>query len=189
MSRRLARHGSRRLTLLSFSALLKTQAADTQNVCAYVKNLVEEHNMQRRGDEDPGMADVKLVATITQQLAYRNKDKLSAGMIIGGWDRKLGAQVYGIPLGGSMQRVPFTVGGSGSAYIYGWCDNTWRENMSRSDAEAWVARAISLAIARDASSGGVVRLVTIHDKGSSRQMLEPRHQSLCESELPVIPRG
>ena len=117
--------------------------------------------MQRRGDEDPGMADVKLVATLTMQLAYRNKDKLSAGMIIGGWDRKLGAQVYGIPLGGSMQRVPFTVGGSGSAYIYGWCDNTWRENMSRSDAEAWVARAISLAIARDASSGGVVRLVTI----------------------------
>ena len=53
-----------------------------------------------------------------------------------------------------MQKVPFTVGGSGSAYIYGWCDNTWRENMSREDAEAWVARAISLAIARDASSGG-----------------------------------
>ena len=59
-------------------------------------------------------ADVKLVATLTMQLAYRNKDKLSAGMIIGGWDRKLGAQVYGIPLGGSMQKVPFTVGGSGS---------------------------------------------------------------------------
>jgi hypothetical protein len=37
------------------------QAADTQNVCAYVKNLVEEHNMQRT-DSDPGMADVKLVA-------------------------------------------------------------------------------------------------------------------------------
>ena len=90
-----------------FFSALKTQAADTQNVCAYVKNLVEEHNMQRRGDEDPGMADVKLVATLTMQLAYRNKDKLSAGMIIGGWDRKLGAQVYGIPLGGSMQRVPF----------------------------------------------------------------------------------
>jgi 20S proteasome subunit beta 1 len=165
-----------------------TQAADTQNVCAYVKNLTEEHNMQRRGDLDPGMADVKLVANLTMQLAYKNKDKLSAGMIIGGWDATLGAQVYGIPLGGSMQRVPFTVGGSGSAYIYGWCDNTWRENMTREEAEGWVARAISLAIARDASSGGVVRLVTIHSKGSSRQMLEPKHQSLCESELPVIPR-
>ena len=57
------------------------------------------------------------------RLAYRNKDRLSAGMIIGGWDKVLGPQIYGIPLGGSLTRVPFTVGGSGSAYIYGWCDN------------------------------------------------------------------
>ena len=109
--------------------------------------------MQRRGD-GPGMADVKLVANLTMQLAYRNKDRLSAGMIIGGWDAKEGAQVYGIPLGGSLTRTPFTVGGSGSAYIYGWCDHTWNENMKREEAEKWVARAISLAIARDASSGG-----------------------------------
>ena len=32
--------------------------------------------MQRRGDDDPGMADVKLVANLTMQLAYKNKDKL-----------------------------------------------------------------------------------------------------------------
>jgi len=44
---------------------------------------------------DPGFADVKLVANLTMQLAYRNKDKLQAGMIIGGWDEKEGAQVYG----------------------------------------------------------------------------------------------
>jgi 20S proteasome subunit beta 1 len=165
-----------------------SQAADTQNVCAYVKNLVEEHNMQRRGDADPGMADVKLVANLTMQLAYRNKDRLSAGMIIGGWDAKEGAQVYGIPLGGSLTRTPFTVGGSGSAYIYGWCDHTWKENMTREEAERWVARAISLAIARDASSGGVIRLVTIHESGSARQMLEPAQHPPCDDELPVIRR-
>jgi 20S proteasome subunit beta 1 len=157
-------------------------------VCAYVKNLVEEHNMQRRGDVDPGMADVKLVANLTMQLAYRNKDRLSAGMIIGGWDKVLGPQIYGIPLGGSLTRVPFTVGGSGSAYIYGWCDNTWKEDMTREEAEAWVARSISLAIARDASSGGVIRMVTIHESGSARQMLEPHQHPPCESELPVIRR-
>lgn len=50
------------------------------------------------------------VANLTMQLAYRNKDKLSAGMIIGGWDAKEGAQVYGIPLGGSLTRTPFTAG-------------------------------------------------------------------------------
>ena len=144
--------------------------------------------MQRRGDVDPGMADVKLVANLTMQLAYRNKDRLSAGMIIGGWDKVLGPQIYGIPLGGSLTRVPFTVGGSGSAYIYGWCDNTWKEDMTREEAEAWVARSISLAIARDASSGGVIRLVTIHESGSARQMLKPHQHPPCESELPVIRR-
>jgi hypothetical protein len=94
------------------------QAADTQNVCAYVKNLVDQHNMER-SDADPGMADVKLVANLTMQIAYKNKDKLSAGMIIGGWDSKRGPQVYGIPLGGSLLPCPFTIGGSGGAYIYG----------------------------------------------------------------------
>ena len=72
-----------------------------------------------RSDADPGMADVKLVANLTMQIAYKNKDKLSAGMIIGGWDSKRGPQVYGIPLGGSLLPCPFTIGGSGGAYIYG----------------------------------------------------------------------
>ena len=142
----------------------------------------------QRSDSDPGMADVKLVANLTMQLAYRNKDRLSAGMIIGGWDAKEGAQVYGIPLGGSLTRTPFTVGGSGSAYIYGWCDNTFREGMTREEAEAWVTRAISLAIARDASSGGVIRLVTIHEHGSDKKMLEPYQHPACDDELPVIRR-
>ena len=48
------------------------------------------------GSDEPGMADVKLVANVTMQIAYRNKDRLSAGMIIAGWDRRAGAQVFGI---------------------------------------------------------------------------------------------
>ncbi|EEH54482.1 uncharacterized protein MICPUCDRAFT_44601 [Micromonas pusilla CCMP1545] len=159
-------------------------AADTQNVCAYVKNLVDQHNMER-SDADPGMADVKLVANLTMQIAYKNKDKLSAGMIIGGWDSKRGPQVYGIPLGGSLLPCPFTIGGSGGAYIYGWCDDTWKEGMSREEAEAWVTRAISLAITMDSSSGGVIRLVTIDDKGCNKQMLEPYKHLMTYGELPV----
>lgn len=43
-----------------------------------------------------------------------------------GWDRHEGGSVYAIPLGGTLVRVPFTIGGSGSAYIYGLCDKLWR---------------------------------------------------------------
>ena len=46
----------------------------------------------------------------------------------------------------------------------------------------------ALAIARDASSGGVIRLVTIHEHGSDRQMLEPYQHPACDDELPVLRR-
>lgn len=35
-----------------------------------------------------------------------------AGMIVAGWDREGGAQVYGIPLGGTLLHLPFTLGGA-----------------------------------------------------------------------------
>jgi len=156
-------------------------------VCAFVKNAVEEHGIMS-GSDEPGMADVKLVANVTMQIAYRNKDRLSAGMIIAGWDRRAGPQVFGIPLGGSLEKCDFTLGGSGSAYITGFCDDTWKPGMSREEAEAWIRRAISIAISRDASSGGVIRLVTIHEKGAEKQMFEPAQHPLAYDELPVIRR-
>lgn len=44
-----------------------------------------------------------------------------------------------------------------------------REGMTRSEAEDLVATALELAMARDGSSGGVVRLVTITEKGAERR--------------------
>lgn len=51
---------------------------------------------------------------------------LQAGLIVAGWDKREGGAVYGIPLGGTLIKVPFTIGGSGSAYIYGLCDKLWK---------------------------------------------------------------
>jgi hypothetical protein len=48
-------------------------------------------------------------------------------------------------------------GGSGSAYIYGFCDKHWRAGMSEADCHAFVVRAVSHAMARDGSSGGARR--------------------------------
>jgi 20S proteasome subunit beta 1 len=36
-----------------------------------------------------------------------------------GWDKHDGGSVYAIPLGGTLLKVPYTIGGSGSAYITG----------------------------------------------------------------------
>ena len=39
-------------------------------------------------------------------------------------------QVYSIPLGGMCTRQAFTIGGSGSTYIYGYVDATYKDKMS-----------------------------------------------------------
>lgn len=41
---------------------------------------------------------------------------------------------YLLTLGGSLNKQPFSIGGSGSTYIYGYCDATYKENMTREEA-------------------------------------------------------
>jgi 20S proteasome subunit beta 1 len=81
-------------------------------------------------DEPP---TVNVAATLFQELCYQNKDQLSAGIIVAGWDKKKGGTVYNIPLGGALIQQPFAIGGSGSTYIYGYCDSQYKDDMSREE--------------------------------------------------------
>ena len=81
---------------------------------------------------------VKTVANIMRSICYNNKDKLMAGLICGGWDPYDGGQVYEIPLGGTIMKQKFALGGSGSTYIYGLVDATYRENMSKEECKIFV---------------------------------------------------
>lgn len=56
-------------------------------------------------------SDVATAAAMFQRLCYDNKDSLSAGIIVAGWDKHLGGQVFNIPLGGSVHKQPFAIGG------------------------------------------------------------------------------
>lgn len=131
----------------------------------------------------PGRIDVKTAAQLVMQIAYGNKNALQAGMIVAGWDAQEGGAVYGIPLGGTLLKVPFTLGGSGSTYIYGWVDHAYRAGMSRQETEAFVTRAVSLAMARDGSSGGVIRLVTIDAHGVTRTLVPGNEVPVSYDEL------
>jgi len=59
--------------------------------------------------------------------------------------------------------------GSGSGFIYGYCDANFRSGMSFEEAKAFCIRAVSLAMRRDGSSGGAIRLVKITEKGLERE--------------------
>jgi len=115
-------------------------------------------------------APVHVAAQVFREMCYKYRDDFTAGIIVAGWDSKLGGQVYTIPLGGMIVRNPLGAGGSGSTYIYGYLDENYRVGMTKQECEEFVKTAVGLAINRDGSSGGAIRLATITDKGIERKV-------------------
>lgn len=111
---------------------------------------------------------VQIAANLAAELCYSNKDNLSAGLIVAGYDERSKGEVYSIPLGGSVHRQDIAVGGSGSTYIYGFCDTNYKEDMSEAEAIDFLKHAIALAMERDGSSGGVIRMAVINEEGIVR---------------------
>jgi len=141
-------------------------AADTQAVSDYVTHYLNQHRMQY--GQPP---KVESAANIFNQLCYHNKNALTAGIIVAGWDKQKGGQVFAIPVGGGLLPRPFAIGGSGSTYIYGFCDAYYRPGMNQQQCEEFVIKALCHAMARDGSSGGVIRTVRIDESGVERKMV------------------
>lgn len=141
-------------------------AADTQVISDYSRYYLSMHAIEL--GEDP---DVSTAAGIFRELCYHNKGNLMAGIIVAGYDPHQGGQVFTIPLGGALVEQPFAIGGSGSGYIYGFCDSKFKEGMKEEECVEFVKNALSLAMARDGSSGGVIRMVIVDKKGSRREFV------------------
>lgn len=94
-----------------------------------------------------------------------------AGILVAGWDRRKGGQIYSIPIGGMCVRQSVSIGGSGSSYIYGFVDANYKPQMKREDCVSLVTKALALAMSRDGSSGGVVRIGVITEKGIERTVI------------------
>jgi len=141
-------------------------AADTQAISEYVTWYLDMHGLELG---EPPL--VKTASAMVQSFCYNNKDNLTAAMICAGWDKYNGGQVYCIPLGGMRVRQPFAIGGSGSTYIYAYCDANFREGMTKEEALQFVRNALANAMARDGSSGGVIRTVVITKDGVERDMI------------------
>ena len=108
-------------------------AADTQTVSDYLRYYLSSHAM-----EIGRPPSVKTAANLCQRICYNNKDNLMAGIIIAGWDPVHGGSVYTVPLGGTCLEAPFAIGGSGSTYIYGHVDASYKAGMSKADCQTFV---------------------------------------------------
>jgi hypothetical protein len=83
---------------LSLSLLL-------QALSDYVRRFTAEHALDKGAPPT-----VATVAKLFRSLAYENKDRLMAGLIVAGWDPVDGGAVWEIPLGGACIKQPFSIG-------------------------------------------------------------------------------
>lgn len=67
----------------------------------------------------------------------------------------------------------------------GWCDRYWRDDFTEEEARQFVVKALTFAMARDASSGGCVRTVTITQEGVKRDFIPSPKLAPTFGELPV----
>ena len=140
-------------------------AADTQAISDIVRYQLASHGVTLGEKKKP---QVKTAATLFRKFCYDYKDQLMAGIIVAGWDEVNGGQVYSVPIGGTMVRQPYSIGGSGSTFIYAYCDATYKPGMTGEECRTFVKKALSLAMSRDGSSGGVIRTVMITKDGPDR---------------------
>eukprot|EP00754_Rhynchopus_humris_P041901 Rhum_TRINITY_DN25435_c0_g1::Rhum_TRINITY_DN25435_c0_g1_i1::g.182039::m.182039/K02738/PSMB6; 20S proteasome subunit beta 1 len=136
-------------------------AADTMMIAKIVRRHILALEIQM-GQEVP----VKAAARLVQLIVFNNRRSLSAGMIVGGWDSVDGGQVFSILSDGAKSKVPYALGGSGSLYIYGWADSTFKTGMTELETKAWLKQAVAHAKARDGGSGYNTRTTTITKDGA-----------------------
>ncbi|KAI0985846.1 hypothetical protein GJ496_001883 [Pomphorhynchus laevis] len=141
-------------------------AADTQAIAEIVSYQANLYSLESNEE-----LTVNNVANMAKRIAYANRNMLLAGLIIAGWDKVKGGQVYAIPLGGMLARQPIAMGGSGSTYLWGYMDSQYKPGMSKEDAIEFVRNAVTLAIGRDGSSGGCVRIAIISESGVKRDAI------------------
>ncbi|XP_063289353.1 proteasome subunit beta type-9 [Pelobates fuscus] len=144
---------------------LSGSAADAQTVAEMASYHMDIHSIEMQAQPL-----VMAAANLVKGISYKYKEEISAHLIVAGWDRKNGGQVYGT-LGGMITRQPFAIGGSGSTYIYGYVDSVYKPGMSKEECERFAVHALSLAMQRDGSSGGVIYLVTTTKEGNKEVII------------------
>jgi 20S proteasome subunit beta 1 len=136
-------------------------AADTQAMAEMASHYLNFHAMT-----DGAPVTVASAAALFQRLCYQNRWNIQAGIIVAGWDPVNGGTVYNIPLGGASLKHHYAVGGSGSTYLYGWLDENFKVGMTKDQCVNFVRRAVAHAYARDGSSGGLIRTMSLSAEGA-----------------------
>ncbi|KAK2950220.1 putative Proteasome subunit beta type-6 [Blattamonas nauphoetae] len=131
-------------------------SADTQTVAGYARYSLDFHSQQL--GKRPS---VQTAAYILRDFAYQNKEVLSVSFICAGLDDEK-ARIFSIAQGGAIfEQKNYAAAGSGSTYVLTYLDEKYRPNMTETEVRELAVRAVSLAMFRDNSSGGCIRLCVL----------------------------
>lgn len=144
-------------------------AADTQHLADMARADLLARQVAR-GGSGVGIGTVSGAAHLLRGMVRAEPD-LSASLICAGYDHVEGrGMIYSIAPGGTLVEEPgWTVQGSGSGYILGHLDEAYprggADALDEDEAVALVAGVVRLAMERDGSSGGFVRMFVIGREG------------------------
>lgn len=137
-------------------------AADTQIIQRIVEQQIKELSMLENT-----VPSVEKTAKLISNIIRRNRESLTAAIIVAGYDDQ--PRMFKINICGTVEKShKFLIGGSGSAFIFGYIDDMYRENMTLEEAIGFAKKSVYLAVNRDNSSGGVTRIASISKEGVKR---------------------
>lgn len=138
-------------------------AADTQRLADMARLQFEQRNY--RYGISPSVSQV---AHFVKSQTYDSGK--SASLIVAGVDPDGTSRIFTVsPSGALLEEDSFASAGSGSTYVLGYLDNSvssQSSDISESEAVELCKRSVELAIRRDGSSGGVVRIFVCSVEGS-----------------------
>lgn len=136
-------------------------AADTQLIARHVAREIKLLSCK-----EAAPPSVEKTARMVRKVIYDNSENLLAAIIVAGYDTKPG--IYKINVCGALSEEEISLGGSGSALIYGFCDRMFKKDMSLEEGIEFARTAVGLAIKRDCGSGGIIRIAAITKDGAKR---------------------
>lgn len=143
--------------------------ADAQNL---VDTMRYNANIYRFSNKE--LIPIKSAARLCSNILFNQRYfPYYVQLIMAGYTKAEGGQIYNLDLFGSISTEKFISTGSGSPVAYGYLESEYREGMSVNDAYKVAMQAIAAAIRRNAGTGDNINVVII-DKDGYREL--PKEQ-------------
>jgi proteasome beta subunit len=114
---------------------------------------------------------VKALSKMLANTLYsRRMAPLYVQTVVVGYDKN-GPQLFSLDMGGSLIPDEFTATGSGTATAFGVLEDGYKPGLTVKDAEAIAINAVKAGIARDAQSGGNIRVMSVTENGVAERVV------------------